>query len=100
MLIRSRLLVAAAAIALSSMLAGCVDPAEQARSDAAACEAYGFRPGTDAYANCLMTRDRDRRNAESDALQSLSNSLGQMGQPASTSYCSGGSNSFTCQTYH
>lgn len=45
------------------LLAGCaqIREARQAR-DADACTRYGFTPGTDGYANCLMQRDNTRRS--------------------------------------
>ena len=32
-----------------------------ADDDGATCRSYGFRPDTDAYANCMMTLDIERR---------------------------------------
>jgi hypothetical protein len=43
-------LLTIAAIALA--LAGCAHPAE--RTIAEECKAYGFTPGTEAFANCQM----------------------------------------------
>lgn len=46
-------------IALAGMavllLAGCLTPAEQKAADSRECEGYGFAPGSDAFANCMMT---------------------------------------------
>lgn len=44
-------------------LAACVSPIKQARQEreAAQCEAFGFRPGTDAYANCRMQFELEQR---------------------------------------
>ncbi len=41
-------------------LAGCATDAEQ---DAAACNGYGFTPGTSDYGRCMMARDQQRRAA-------------------------------------
>lgn len=50
-------------IVAAMLLAACaqIREARQAR-DADACASYGFRPGTDGYANCLMQRDNARRS--------------------------------------
>lgn len=56
MLIR---LAALAAIAL--FLAGCQTAAEMRANDENKCRSYGFRPGTDAFAECLQRIDLDRR---------------------------------------
>jgi len=34
-----------------------------------ACAAYGFKPGTDAFANCLMTREAQLNDAISQTLR-------------------------------
>lgn len=49
--------VTAAAIGL----AGCESAAEVRAQDAAQCSSYGFKPGTDAYANCLQQESLARR---------------------------------------
>lgn len=36
------------------LLAACANPEELARQDRETCVGYGFTPGTDAFANCLM----------------------------------------------
>ena len=41
-------------------LGGCVSPQERRAEDEAQCRSYGFRPGTDGFANCLQNRDLDR----------------------------------------
>lgn len=52
-------LVAASAIAMA--LAGCVSTQDPIVEDRSRCDGYGFARGTDAYANCVMTADRDRQ---------------------------------------
>lgn len=39
---------------------GCVSAAEQRAADETRCGSYGFRRGTDAFANCLLSVDLDR----------------------------------------
>jgi hypothetical protein len=48
-----------------TLLAGCVSPEEQRAMDQRQCSGYGFTPGTDAFANCMMnvTQQRDAQTA-------------------------------------
>ncbi|WEX07347.1 hypothetical protein [Chelativorans sp. AA-79] len=48
---------------LAAGLAGCatITPEEQRALDEENCRSYGFRPGTDAFAECLQRIDLDRR---------------------------------------
>ena len=45
------------------LLSGCetLTPQEQRARDEQTCSSYGFRHGTDSFANCLMRLDLDRR---------------------------------------
>ena len=52
-------IVATVAIVLP-LLGGCVTPTEQRASDDGRCRQYGFRPGTDAFAECRQRIDLDR----------------------------------------
>lgn len=53
-----RAAVALFAIALGGLaLSGCIGPREMARRHQITCEGYGFTPGTEAYANCLLQLD-------------------------------------------
>ena len=42
-------------------LAGCESAAEVRQQDAARCASYGFKPGSDAFANCLQQENLARR---------------------------------------
>ena len=42
------------------LLAGCVSPEEQKAMDQQTCAGYGFTPGTDAFAHCMMTTAQQR----------------------------------------
>ena len=53
--------VTLAAIGVVTMLAGCVSPAEVRRRDEAACSGYGFKPGSDAFAECLQRENLARQ---------------------------------------
>lgn len=48
------------------LLAGCVSPEEQRAMDQQQCSGYGFAPGSDAFANCLM-RTSQQRDAQTAA---------------------------------
>lgn len=42
---------------LFALLAGCIGPREMTARHEAACLDYGFQPGTEGYANCLLQLD-------------------------------------------
>lgn len=48
---------AAAALAATSALGGCISAAEMQARHRQACLTYGFTPGTEGYANCLLQLD-------------------------------------------
>ena len=50
-------------VLLLAVLAGCatLTPEEQRARDEQECRGYGFRPGTDAFAECLQRIELDRR---------------------------------------
>lgn len=50
----SRFLLRVAVGALSLGLIGCVSPREMYARHERACSTYGFQPGTEGYANCLL----------------------------------------------
>jgi len=52
-----------ALVALCMPLAACqtMTPEERRAADQRSCAGYGFRPGTDAMAQCLLDLDLDRR---------------------------------------
>lgn len=52
-------LIATSALAL--VLSACVSTPDPIVEDRSRCDAYGFQRGTDAYAHCVMTADRDRQ---------------------------------------
>ncbi len=49
-----------AALGLALLGSGCVTIAERRALDEERCRSYGFRPGTDGYANCLLHIELDR----------------------------------------
>ena len=55
--------VAITILGLSAFLAGCttMTPEQRRAADEQACENYGFRKNTDAFADCLLKLDLDRR---------------------------------------
>lgn len=50
-----------AASAITLVLGACASTPDPIVEDRSRCDAYGFARGTDAYANCVMTADRDRQ---------------------------------------
>jgi hypothetical protein len=57
-----KMLLRFAALAATALfLAGCQTAAEVRANDEAKCRSYGFRPGTDAFAECLQRIELDRR---------------------------------------
>jgi hypothetical protein len=51
------------AICALAVAASCVSPEELRREDEAACMGYGFKPGTNDFANCLQRESLARRYA-------------------------------------
>jgi len=58
-------LLAGLGMLLTILITGCVSmtPEERRAIDNQTCSSYGFRRGTDAFANCLLNLDLDRRAA-------------------------------------
>lgn len=59
------------AVLMTVLVAGCVDSAptraDQQAADQERCSAYGYAPGSDAFADCMMRRDEHReRRVERD----------------------------------
>lgn len=53
-----RTLAMPATLALAAAaLSGCISPAEMAARHRQACATYGFQPGTEGYANCVLMLD-------------------------------------------
>jgi len=50
-----------AASTLVLALGACASTPEPIVEDRSRCDAYGFQRGTDAFASCVMTADRDRQ---------------------------------------
>ncbi|MCQ4632028.1 hypothetical protein GB927_018395 [Shinella sp. CPCC 100929] len=58
----SKVVIRLAALAATALfLAGCQTAAEVRANDENRCRSYGFRMGTDAFAECLQRIDLDRR---------------------------------------
>jgi len=52
-----------AVLALALSAGGCITIEERRALDAEQCRGYGFRTGTDAFAQCLQNIDLDRADA-------------------------------------
>ncbi len=57
--------------AIAAMLCSCVTPAEQRAMDQQTCSGYGFKAGTDAFANCMMRTSQQRDAEEAADLQAM-----------------------------
>ncbi|KKB77317.1 hypothetical protein VW29_18305 [Devosia limi DSM 17137] len=62
------------------LLAGCqtTSPEERLANQNATCAGYGFKPGTDGFANCMMQMDRDEQADYRRRQQELSDSMYDM----------------------
>ncbi|MBM3507175.1 MAG: hypothetical protein FJX64_05530 [Alphaproteobacteria bacterium] len=49
------------ALCAAAGLAACTTPEQQLAADQATCASYGFNRGTDAFANCLLVLDQQRK---------------------------------------
>lgn len=61
-----------AALLVAIALAGCKSAAEQKADDRKTCEGYGYKPGSDDFARCMMTIDQNRakmRDQDMNAMQ-------------------------------
>ena len=56
----SRLATSFGFVAALFVLSGCQSSGERRASDEGVCRSYGFRPGTDGFAQCLQNIDLDR----------------------------------------
>ncbi len=53
---------------ISFGLAACVSPEEQRQADTAACQRYGFAPGTPDFANCMQREQLARSQGSSSSV--------------------------------
>ena len=67
-------------VGVSVILAGCqtTSPEVLLANQNAACAGYGFKPGTDGFANCMMQMDRDEQADYRRRQQELSDSMYDM----------------------
>ena len=56
-----KVLRATLALAILASLASCVSPEELRQADEAACTSFGFKPGSDPFAECLQRESLARR---------------------------------------
>ena len=58
------------------MLGGCFANREQiAAEQSNRCSSYGFTPGTDAFANCMMQTDLQQRSVAAQRSRDIINSV-------------------------
>ena len=68
-------------------LSGCVSPEEQRAQDQSRCMGYGFQPGTDSFAHCMMQTDIRRENkAEAEKDRRLSDETLSRSRNGNTNY--------------
>lgn len=102
-----------AAVCTALMLAGCstTTPEQRVADHQSSCASYGFRPGTEGYANCMMrmdmaakAEDRDRRRRIGAGLQAMGQAMqppprvtcNTFGSARSTGYSTFGNSTTTC----
>jgi len=51
-------------LTLALLSTRCAGQSDRRSRDEASCDSYGFARGTDGYANCLMTADRDWKRGQ------------------------------------
>lgn len=64
---KSYLLIALAPLAI----AGCVSSEDQRAMDQDKCASYGYRQGTDRFADCMMDQDQQRADDQRSTMNSL-----------------------------
>ncbi|MDE1994509.1 MAG: hypothetical protein KGI75_18540 [Rhizobiaceae bacterium] len=65
-----RILPVFSILAIAFVLSSCQTPEEVRAADEARCSSYGFRHGTESFANCLMNQDLSRRADQRAFLES------------------------------
>lgn len=89
-----KLLVAGSVAFVGLILSACADPA-------ATCAGYGFKPGTNEYANCQMAVN-ERNRATAASIAAASSNMGVMNRPVSTpttTNCRRHRGGVTCNTF-
>lgn len=56
-------------VTLSFLLLGCASQQKLQAADSQRCAGYGFKPGTDAFANCMMTQSSQREAQQAAAMR-------------------------------
>lgn len=81
-------------LALSGCQSSDMTVAEEIQEYGGRCQAYGFKPGTDAYANCVLqfhdqqvASDRQRRTAMAAAVAGAGDSMSNTYKPSPAVNC-------------
>jgi hypothetical protein len=59
----------AVVIGSAALLGACASPEELRAQDQQMCQGYGFTPGTDPFAKCMMTADQKRKDKDAQWLR-------------------------------
>ena len=76
------------------VLVGCVTAEDESKT----CQGYGFKPGSEAFAGCMMDLDNrrsDRRAAVGSAMQSAGNNYSAAMRPVPPMNCTYTGNRYT-----
>ncbi len=78
----NKVVLALCALPFLASLGGCqtVSPEVRQANNKAACDGYGFKPNTNAYAACMMNMDQSAKEDDYRRRQILANGLREMGQ--------------------
>lgn len=76
-----KILTVVLAAAMAATLGACATttPAQRAAMNTESCEGYGFKAGTDAYANCMMQLDIKERQADLEQRRRIGDAISEMG---------------------
>jgi hypothetical protein len=67
-------------VGLAVGLAGCAPTPEQLQAaDQAQCAAYGFKPGKDGFAGCMMQQDQNRRACLATQWEAMTQAIAGIG---------------------
>ena len=84
----------------SVLVGSCVSGQRLAARDDALCQSYGAAPGTDAYVQCRMVQEAQRRQAVANGVQSVGRGMSCVGNSSGQSGAEAFANGFGCASGH